>query len=1257
MRIKSLQVHGFKSFVDRTTFSFKDGVTAVVGPNGCGKSNVVDAIRWVMGEQSARRLRGRGMDDVIFAGSDSRPPIGMAEVQLTFDNSDGTAPAAYAPFAEIQITRRLYRSGESEYLMNKAPSRLKDIQDFFRDTGIGAKGYTIVEQGKVAEIVSAKADERRILIEEAAGITKYKARRREAEGKLKSTEQNLNRVTDVLREIKRQINTLERQAKKAARYKRLKETQRILELSLALDERADLLESVQGARSSLTELKDAVSALTTQLAERELAIETQRIGLVEAEKAVATGSERLYGLRSEIKNLEGRIELARRETESLDESDAGRRSELERLNEQLETARSEAEQARDELVQIEDAVARQAETLAGAEREASDAQTRLAETERQRDASSEALVNVLTQLARHEDRIAALADRRGEIDRRMRDADREVELQQNATTTAQGEQRDLEAGLRNLLAERDRLQESLVDSMNKHTRSIEVEREAGEALREKRERLEARRARLDSLREVVERREDVNAATRHLLEQGDEARERFGLRGLVRDLLDVPADVERAVEAVLAERAEAIVVGDGSGALRALDALREAEAGRGVFLVAGADDPVGLGTVPFGTPLADLVRATDGFEATARSLLHDVYLVDSLGDVFRHFGQGRLPATFVTRLGDTVTPDGAIRGGGEAASSGLISRVREVRELEAEVDGLEMETARSEAAHATATRELQAATDELDNLRNRHHTSALAVANHEKDLERTSERVKTLGEAQEHRVAERSELLAEAEAMAEEQARIETALEEARHERTEKQRGLDSLGLQLGSLNREAARLGEKVAELKVAHESRVENRNRLREGAERAAATATDTQTWIERREREIEQAAERRRTLATEVEAAEASLGEKLGAEETARLEAESLRDAYEAKAVEVREAEDGMRDLRSQLSGRQEAASGAELTLRESEMRLTHQVETIRERWDVDLASWELPPLEPEEASAGAPDPAVDSSTEGETPVAGESTTDAGAEAEAAVAAALRSDGEGDAAAEPAEAGLFADDAVNVAKEARKNAELARAPREEREEKLEALRKSLQSLGDVNLGAIEEHEELAERHRFLDEQQRDLQETIDSLREAIARINRTSRRRFRETFEAVSKRFAENFPRLFGGGKASLELTEAEDVLEAGIEIMAQPPGKRLQNVNLLSGGEKTMTALALLVAVFQVRPSPFFLLDEVDAALDDANVGRFNQLITEMASHSQFLVITHNKRTIEVADVLYGVTMEQKGVSKLVSVELT
>ncbi len=323
MRIKSLQVHGFKSFVDRTVFTFKDGVTAVVGPNGCGKSNVVDAIRWVMGEQSRSVCAARGWTTSSSPAPRRARRSAWPRSRSPSTTPTGQAPAAYAGFSEIQITRRLYRSGESEYLINKSPCRMREVHDFFRDTGIGAKGYTIVEQGKVAEIVSAKPEERRILIEEAAGISKYKARRREAEGKIKSTEQNLHRVNDVLGEIKRQISTLERQARKAARYKRLRETQRILELSLAADERRRAARRSRDAARSLTELRDAVTALETQLAERELAIEEKRIALTEAEKAVSQGAERLYALRSEIKELEGQIELGRRERERLDESERG----------------------------------------------------------------------------------------------------------------------------------------------------------------------------------------------------------------------------------------------------------------------------------------------------------------------------------------------------------------------------------------------------------------------------------------------------------------------------------------------------------------------------------------------------------------------------------------------------------------------------------------------------------------------------------------------------------------------------------------------------------------------------------------------------------------------------------------------------------------------------------------------------------------------------------------------------------------------
>ena len=426
MRIKSLQLHGFKSFVDRTVFSFDDGMTCVVGPNGCGKSNVVDAIKWVMGEQSARKLRGKGMDDVIFAGSENRPPIGMAEVCLTFDNSSGQAPAAYAAYSEIEISRRLYRSGESEYLMNKAPARLKDVHDFFRDTGIGLRGYTIVEQDKVAEIVSSKPEDRRGLIEEAAGIGKYKARRKEAESKMRSTEQNLTRVNDVLNEIRRQITSLERQAKKAARYKRLQETQRVLELSLAADERAALLEEVERESGSLGTLKDQMTALEANLAERELAAQEHRITLAESEKAVSAGAEKLYGLRSEIKNLEGRIELARRERDNLEESSASRKSELETLSEQLATAEQEHRTAKEELEQLERGLAQEQTGIEEAEREVQGAQEALREREAERDAKNTAHVELLTAVARAEDRIAGLGDRRASIDQRRRDGSASV---------------------------------------------------------------------------------------------------------------------------------------------------------------------------------------------------------------------------------------------------------------------------------------------------------------------------------------------------------------------------------------------------------------------------------------------------------------------------------------------------------------------------------------------------------------------------------------------------------------------------------------------------------------------------------------------------------------------------------------------------------------------------------------------------------------------------------------------------------------
>jgi chromosome segregation protein len=1234
VRLKSLELHGFKSFVDKTTVRFQPGITAVVGPNGCGKSNVVDAMRWVMGEQSPRRLRGKGMEDVIFAGSEARAPVGMAEVVLSFDNSDGSAPPAYAAFSEIQISRRLYRSGESEYLLNKAPARLRDIHDFFRDTGIGTKGYTIVEQGRIAEIVSAQAEERRTLIEEAAGIGKYKARRREAESKIGSTEQNLLRVTDVLGEIRRQISSIERQARKAARYKRLRETLRVLELSLAADERRELASALERASGELGELRDQQTALETQVAERELAVQAKRLELTECERVLTQGSESLLGLRSEIKECEGLIDYGRRERESLAELTAARRSELERLREQRVAQQGEETELADELQQVERAVETEQAALAAAETSAREAREALTVLEGEREASNGRLVEVLTAIARAEDRLAAVEDRSAKLDSRMRAADEGLEVGQSEAARVDREQEALEEGLRNLLAERDRLMGLLRDALDAHAKAVEREGQTAERLRRSREQGEGRRARLESFREVLQRREDVADGTRRLLADDGESRRRFGLRGLVRDALDVDREVELAVAAVLAERSEAVVVERAEGAVNALAALRNEGGGRAVFVAPpppAADD---AGFVPLGEPLARRVQPRPGFDALARALFHGVNLVDDLAEVVRVYGSGRVPATFVTPAGDVLTPDGVIRGG-SGGSGGTIARVREVRDLEQEVAQLEARVAAEQADQREAQAKLAQASDELENLRNRHHTAALAVANHEKDLERTRERVKALGEAHEGRVSERGGILAELESLASERVRLEESLTSLRQDRGEGQRGLDGLGLRLGSGSREAQRLETAATELRVEHAGRSERRDRLRTAHERAGEAIRGTSDWIQRREQEITAAEARREELAGSIEKARETLELRLRDEEAARAGHDEKREAFETASTAVNELEEALRVHRTQVSDCREAVSQHELRLREGEMKRDHLDASIREKWDVDLEGWQPPSVDVE------PEPEKAESAETEAEAAAEPTEASG------VAQAPETDDPGEGEEEPA---------PDAGREARANAALALLSVPERREQLEAVRKKLQGLGDVNLGAIEEHEELKERFRFLTEQKADLETTLASLRDAIARINRTSRRRFRETFEAVSKRFSENFPRLFRGGRASLALTESEDVLEAGIEIMASPPGKRLQNVNLLSGGEKTLTAIALLVAVFQVRPSPFFLLDEVDAALDDANVGRFNEMVTELAGDSQFVLITHNKRTIEVADVLYGVTMERKGVSKLVAVEM-
>jgi chromosome segregation protein len=1106
LRIRALEITGFKSFADRVIFALDSGISAIVGPNGCGKSNVVDAIRWVMGEQNPRHLRGQVMHDVIFGGTERRAPIGMAEVVLHLDNSDGRAPEAYAGFSEIQVARRLYGSGESEYLINKIPVRLRDIMDFFLDTGVGTRGYTIVEQGHIATIVSTKPEERRIIIEEAAGIGKYRQRRRETERKLEATERNLVRVNDILGELRRQLASLDRQARKAARYKELSAQLRDLELlsSAAALERHDA--KLAEIDRSLGELRAQGVSLDAAVARAESRLETERRAHLDREKELQSGRERLFSLRSEIQSLESRIEYERRERESLLGLAEEREGEIVELEQQLANHRTAHTEVLEELGTAEEDEALEATSL-------------------ERDVSH-----------------------------------REEEV--------------LETRHREALAEQDQFGLQLVELLRAHTDGSSRLARVRADLASVRERLQHAEARLESLREAER---SSAAANREALERLSESEQRLIL-GRLSDVVQVQDGFERALEAVLGSRLEAALVGNPEAALALLERLRADESARATLLAPGAeDDSASSGFVPLGVSLLSKVSIATRFEGVLRRLLGDVYVVDDLREAVKRYGVSRPPAVFVTRGGELLDRSGALTGGA-APPQGSLSRSSEIRRLTEQIEALSAERSRCEALEVEESQRLESLGRETENTRSRRHTAELAVLHYEKDLERMRERGKAAEESLESQRASKEHMTGELERVTAEAERGAARLAEISRERLQIQSELERVVGDVSGLAAEVQQLEQRVTQQRVELAEVRAKRDQLRAARDRLRASVDEGREWIARRREEVRSARERAESLARSTSEASLLVAERIEQEESVRVAQESVQGVYDQASRVVEEAEAEARRGQAEREEIRSKLQACELSKQEVELRRDQLLERVREKYQLELDRFEPP------------------------------------------------------------------------------ADVRELDPEAREAELRRLKQSLDSLGDVHLGAIEEHEEVSERFRYLTEQKEDLDVSIERLRNAIARINRTSRARFRETFEAVDAEFQKLFPRLFRGGRAHLSLTESDDVLEAGIEISAQPPGKKLQSVNLLSGGEKSLTAIALLFAVFSVKPSPFFLLDEVDAALDDANVHRFNELVESMADRSQFILITHNKGTIEIARTLYGVTMAERGVSKLVTVDL-
>jgi chromosome segregation protein len=1225
LKIKRIEICGFKSFVDKTTISFPDPITSIVGPNGCGKSNIVDAIRWVMGEQSAKHLRGRAMEDVIFAGSESRGPAGLAEVSLTFDASGldaGAAPGgvpwgAAAP-EEIMVTRRLYRDGSSEYLLNGVPSRLRDVVEFFLGTGVGSKAYAIIEQGRIGFIVSSRPEDRRGLIDEAAGITRYKSKKKAAERRMESTRQHLLRVSDIIGEIEGRLRSLRLQAQKAERYKRYKAELKDLDLWSSAQRYLGHLAEEKSLGAELFEVRESHATQSTALEAAEAAADAERLAVSEEVAELATAKDDLYALSNkaqlgmqrashhdaEASDLSARVEAGRKEVMELRARAAVQAANIDEISARLteiDAAADASEREYEAQALLQDA--RRA-MLAAARQELELAQAGIAAAR--------------ASLARREAERASALQRRDDLSARVATVAAEETAAGERLETLVGEERRLRDAIDELTARVDTARgRAAADEAALATVRGELTRGELE-LETLREEAHRRRSRLASLTEIQDRYERFQKGVRAIMQEHRAAGGGDGIKAVVADIVRPPQELETAVEAVLGERLGNVIVDSHEAGVEAIQFLKRTREGRSSFIpralrsqsprgevvydaggIAGApaeaataaemlpvvDDDMVAAAWPKGDgvrgPMLELIGYDRQYDEVAAYLLGDVLVVEDLERALTLWRETRTTKTIVTLEGEVIDPQGVVTGGSrESALTGVLEQKREIRELEEVMARLDADL---EAALARQIERKQSAADlgrALEETSAALRADEMALFGLQKDLDRAVKEGSTVEARREQLAAQRADLGRAADDN--EQRLLEALAGLAADERTAQEGDARAVDLRsrTAALSDEVDVAVGELTTLKVNATQAEERRQNARQTLERLRVDRTEEEARAGRIDATLAEDETRAATLRQDAIRLrdEASLWQ---AEAEARARAHGERQgALEERQARLAERDAQLRAARTEVARLAQSLSRLEMRSQEVLLRRTSLEEHVVDRYrDVELAK-------------------------------------------VVYEYHLRT--------------LFG---------------------AEEEKRATELRGLIERMGEINLTAIEESEELQKRFDFLTAQKADLESAIGELETAIERINRTSRRRFRETFDAVNAQFEAVFPRMFGGGRATLVLTDESDMLETGIEIVANPPGKKVsQNIELLSGGEKALTAVSLLFAIFLVKPSPFCVLDEVDAPLDEANVGRFNQVVREMTDRSQFILITHNRRTMEIADRLCGITMEEPGVSRLVSVNL-
>ncbi|MBH0229243.1 chromosome segregation protein SMC [Halobacillus yeomjeoni] len=1179
MFLKQLDTVGFKSFAERVTVDFVPGVTSVVGPNGSGKSNITDAIRWVLGEQSARSLRGSKMEDIIFAGSDSRKALNMAEVTLTLDNKDQTLPLDYQ---EVSVTRRVYRSGESEFYINNQTCRLKDIVDLFMDSGLGREAFSIISQGKVEEILSSKAEERRSIFEEAAGVLKYKQRKKKAEYKLAETQENLNRVEDIIHEIDGQLEPLKEQAAVAKDYLEKKEDLKQVEISLLITQIEQLHTEWQQLLKDLKSIKSKEEELSSVIESKEAEVTSQREKMQALDESIDDLQETLLVLTRELENLEGKKELMKERHKHYEENKSKIENEYVELQEKFEQLKQVAEK---ETAKLKETKSKRKET----KQELNQTNQALSEDVHAIEEQIEDLKSEYIDLLNEQ---AAKRNEKQLLDKQLSQISHKKGNRQDKFKDLREERKQLESklnemkeSLEQLSAERSGKEQELTALQQKWEADKQSYQEWQEKLYKGYQYLEKMRSKKEMLEDMKEDFSGYFQGVREVLKARQKG-QLNGIEGAVLELIDIPGHLLTAIETALGAQAQHIVVKDDQTGRQAIHWLKQNNKGRATFLPLTSIQPRSIfGQAASQLPsqngfvgvAVDLVEFDPAYQKAIQHLLGHIVIAETLehANAIARFLNRKY--RIVTLDGDVVNPGGSMSGGAQKKSNqSLFTREKELQELKEKI-----------AEFDTKTKEVEQKVQKLKQ----------AISSQQQAKEELEAIVSDLKNEEYEQQSDMRELQVkmkhyndQLQLFDQDQQQFDQDREQADRQLTALDKDLSDLHRKLESIQKEIDDLSETKERQRVDAANLQERRHELQLRLAEQDSAVNNQQEKVNRYNEElasVEQKLEENRhahqqlmdvvdSNQTEEEVAQA-IEEKKKRKETTSSLIQDRRDERNEYGLQIQKDEQTLKEEKRYHQNFVQDIQQKEVKANRLDVELENMLNYLQEEYVMtfERAKNEYPPVE----------------------------------------------------------------------------DIERASTE-----VKLIKRAIEELGTVNLGAIDEYDRIVERYDFLKGQQDDLLEAKETLHTVINEMDGEMDRRFTDTFTKIRAEFGQVFRDLFGGGRADLQLTEPGNMLETGVDIVAQPPGKKLQNLSLLSGGERALTAIALLFSILRVRPVPFCVLDEVEAALDEANVDRFARFLKEFSADTQFIVITHRKGTMEESDVLYGVTMQESGVSKLVSVRL-